>query len=257
VHLHALRRCNDTVYLGVYCDDIIVIFGDDDIGSVYDGFRTALHTRWKAEDEGELSDILNICAAHEGSSIKLSQPTYIDTMVERYLPDNKLKATKVQKTPYSLHFRDNVTTALAAPPAANLPPDPPLLVEYQSLVGSLLYCSTVTRPDIAYPVAMLCRCISRPTPTLLGEAHCILAYLHHTRDLGLCYTSDQRELHAFTDSDWATRRSTSGNAIQCGRAAPSSGHPRSRHWLLSPPARRRSWLPRKPPNRDILLPPAF
>jgi len=80
--------------------------------------------------------------------------------------------------------------------------------------GRVLYCSTVTRPDIAYPIAMLCRCMSRPTPALLGEAHCVLAYLHHTRDLGLCYKSGHRELHAFTDSDWATRRSTSGNTIQ-------------------------------------------
>ena len=212
-------RCvgNDTVYLGVYCDDIIAIFGDDDVGSVYDGFCMALHTRWKAADEGELSDILNSCVAHEGSSIKLSQPTYIDTMVDRYLPDDKLQATKgVQKTPYSLHFKDNVTAALAAPPAAHSPPDPALLAEYQSLVGALLYCSTVTRPDIAYPVAMLCRCMSRSTPALLGEAHCILAYLHHTRDLGLCYTSGHSELHTFTDSDWATRRSTStsGNTVQ-------------------------------------------
>jgi len=101
----------------------VAIFGDYDVGSVYDVFRTALHTRWKAEDEGELSDILNICVAHEGSSIKLSQPTYIDTMVDRYLPDDKLRVDKVQKTPYSLHFKDNITEALAAPPAAHSPPD--------------------------------------------------------------------------------------------------------------------------------------
>jgi len=211
-------RCvgNDTVYLGVYCDDIIAIFSDNDVGSVYDVFRTALHTRWKAEDEGELSDILNICVAHEGLSIKLSQPMYIDTMVDRYLPDDKLQATKEQKTPYSLHFKDNITAALAGPPAAHLPPDPALIAEYQSLVGALLYYSTVTWPDIAYPVAMLCRCISRPTPALLGlgEAQSILAYLHHTRDLGLCYTSGHSELETFTDSDWATRRSTSGNTVQ-------------------------------------------
>jgi len=80
----AASATTQCTWAGVYCDDIIAIFGDDDVGSVYDGFRTALHTRWKAEDEGELSDILNICVAHEGSSIKLSQPTYIDTMVDRY-----------------------------------------------------------------------------------------------------------------------------------------------------------------------------
>jgi len=56
--------------------------------------------------------------------------------------------------------------------------------------------------------------MSSPTPALLGEAHCVLAYLHHTRDLGLRYESGLRELHAFTDSDWATGRSTSGNTIQ-------------------------------------------
>jgi len=159
------------VYLGVYCDDIIAIFGDDDVGSIYDVFRTALYTHWKVEDEGELSDILNICVAQEGSSIKLSQPTYIDTMVDRYryLPDAKLQATEVRQTPYSLHFKDNVTAALAAPPAAHSPLDPSLLAEYQSLVGALLYCSMVTRPDIAYPVAMLCGCMSRPPDPRLTQ----------------------------------------------------------------------------------------
>jgi len=58
--------------------------------------------------------------------------------------------------------------------------------------------------------------MSRPTPALLGEAHCILAYLHHTLDLGICYMSghSHSELHTFTDLDWATRRSASGNTVQ-------------------------------------------
>ena len=34
-------------------------------------------------------------------------------------------------------------------------PRPDLLREYQSLVGALLYCSTNTRPDVAYAVGQL------------------------------------------------------------------------------------------------------
>ena len=95
--MHIFTRCvgNATVYPGVYCDDSITIFGDDDVGSVYDGFRMALHTRWKARGRGRAQQHSQraICVAHEGSSIKLSQPTYIDTMVDRYLlPDDKPQA---------------------------------------------------------------------------------------------------------------------------------------------------------------------
>eukprot|EP00965_Chrysotila_dentata_P080088 2642510-Pleurochrysis_carterae.AAC.1 len=45
------------------------------------------------------------------------------------------------------------------------PPD--LRSSYQSLVGALLYCSTQTRPDVAYAVGMLCRTMSCPMPVYL------------------------------------------------------------------------------------------
>eukprot|EP00965_Chrysotila_dentata_P040191 1334550-Pleurochrysis_carterae.AAC.1 len=45
-----------------------------------------------------------------------------------------------------------------------------LRTSYQSLVGALLYCSTQTRPDVAYAVGMLCRAMSCPTPELMSAA---------------------------------------------------------------------------------------
>ena len=54
--------------------------------------------------------------------------------------------------------------------------DPKLLKQYQSLVGALLYCSTQTRPDVAFSVAMLCRAMSRPTPELYSDAQRVLRY---------------------------------------------------------------------------------
>jgi len=66
--------------------------------------------------------------------------------------------------PGRTHSKARSITRADDPADSALRQDPSLLAEYRSLVGALLYCSTVTRPDIACPVAMLCRCMSRPTP---------------------------------------------------------------------------------------------
>ena len=56
--------------------------------------------------------------------------------------------------------------------------DPELATKYKRLVGALIYCATQTRPDVSYPVSMLCRAISRPTAALMDAALRVLAYLN-------------------------------------------------------------------------------
>ena len=90
---------------------------------------------------------------------------------------------------------------------------------YQSIVGALLYCATNTRPDVAYSVAMLCRAMARPTPALQRDAERVLSYLYHSRDLGLRYEACDKPLFGMSDSDWATRHSTSGAVFVLNRAA--------------------------------------
>ena len=88
--------------------------------------------------------------------------------------------------------------------------DPLLLRQYQSLVGALLYCSTNTRPDIAYAVNVLCRAMSRPTSELMDAAMRVLYYLHVHREIGLRYQADDKAIKGMSDSDWAVRHSVSG-----------------------------------------------
>eukprot|EP00965_Chrysotila_dentata_P176358 5823058-Pleurochrysis_carterae.AAC.1 len=58
---------------------------------------------------------------------------------------------------------------------------------------------------------MLCRVTSCPTPDTLGAAQRVLYYLSRHRSVGLRYArSDSLPLAGFSDSDWATRHSTSG-----------------------------------------------
>eukprot|EP00966_Prymnesium_polylepis_P323706 7379857-Prymnesium_polylepis.1 len=50
---------------------------------------------------------------------------------------------------------ENLPTLVADALAQPQPPPPQLLKKYQSIVGALMYCSTQTRPDVAFAVGML------------------------------------------------------------------------------------------------------
>ena len=88
---------------------------------------------------------------------------------------------------------------------------------YMEIVGSLMYLSGGTRPDMAWAVGNLCRHMSAPTTVHLVAAKHALRYLAGTRTLGLCYTGQpdqQPVIEAYADADFGgdldTRRSTTG-----------------------------------------------
>jgi hypothetical protein len=95
------------------------------------------------------------------------------------------------------------------------PVDPELRSRFQQVIGSLLYITLGTRPDVAYAVTALSRQAANPSAEHLDKALYICRYL-----LGTCYYSlvfdgsSQSGLIAYTDSDWAsdpnTRRSQTG-----------------------------------------------
>eukprot|EP00965_Chrysotila_dentata_P101649 3356051-Pleurochrysis_carterae.AAC.1 len=62
--------------------------------------------------------------------------------------------------------------------------------------------------------------MSCPTPDLLHAAQRVLTYLFHHRHIGLRYeVCPGAAVHGHSDSDWATRHSTSGWVFMHGRAA--------------------------------------
>jgi len=103
----------------------------------------------------------------------------------------------------------------------------------RNMVGSLLYLSCWSRPDIAFAVSELSRFISAPAQSHFEAAKHLLRYLKGTRDLGLRYSktssgppsSGLNILYGYVDSDWAgcpdTRRSTSGFVLMLNGATVS------------------------------------
>lgn len=97
---------------------------------------------------------------------------------------------------------------------------------YRKLMGSLLYLATVSRPDIAVAVGLLCRRVEKPTQYDWKAAKRVVRYLASSSDvrLRLSPCKDQR-LTYYVDADWAgdrtDRKSTSGYVFLYGGAVVS------------------------------------
>jgi len=86
---------------------------------------------------------------------------------------------------------------------------------YASVVGSLMYAQTCTRPDISFAVGMLGRYQSNLGLEHWKAAKKVLRYLQGIKNHMLTYRkSDHLEVKGYTDSDFAgcvdTRKSTFG-----------------------------------------------
>ncbi|CAI7874111.1 unnamed protein product [Closterium sp. NIES-54] len=77
---------------------------------------------------------------------------------------------------------------------------------YQSIVGSLMYASTTTQPQIAYAVSQLSKVVSCPKAFHLQAAKRVLRYLNGCVKSGIFYpahSKPQVELVGFSDADYA------------------------------------------------------
>ena len=87
---------------------------------------------------------------------------------------------------------------------------------YRSLVGSLNWLSTATRPDIATITNILSAYLHKSTPSHLAAVKHVIKYIKGTTDLGICFSTfkkenleafikfpiDQSKILPFTDANW-------------------------------------------------------
>ena len=221
------RRGDEVLVVGTYVDDLACCFSADGPGSLYAEFVEKLNERFEVEDEGDLTDLLavefcflksnGVDGAEGTGSIKLHQQTYVQKLVREFGSIASEPSHQGYRTPCDVSIDKAVADSLADPSER----DPADVKAFQRMVASFLYLSVNTRPDIAYAVGMLCRCMARPTPELFAAARRVLGYLEKTADLGLIYTKDSIPLHGMSDSDWAVKHSTTGWVFMFNGAAVS------------------------------------
>ena len=129
----------------------------------------------------------------------------------------KLKAKQDSVAKYGLE--EGKTRIIPISPTTKLTSDGELLDEtaypYKQLVGSLLYLSVTSRPDIAYTVGVLARYMSKPTMQHWQAAKGLLRYLAGTANYNITFgASEDASFKGYCDADYAgdidSRRSTTG-----------------------------------------------
>lgn len=90
---------------------------------------------------------------------------------------------------------------------------------YRELVGSLIYLSIISRPDIAYSVGMVSRFLDKCNEMHWCAAKCVPLYSKGTRSLGRLFCNNRASdgLASYSDADYAgdivTHCSTTGYVL--------------------------------------------
>ena len=201
----SLYTCSDNetaCYLLVYVDDILI--AAKDITTVTDVKKKLLAT-FDGRDLGEATTYLgmNILRGRGSQTIKISQHRMITDLTAKF------------------GMEDSNTRTIPLSPAIKLTKDEGDQLDkttypYSQLVGSLMYLSICTRPDISYAVGSLARYMANPTTVHWQAAKGVLRYLAGTSDYGITFGAGAADLNllGYCDADYAgdidTRRSTTG-----------------------------------------------
>ena len=194
------------LYCCVYVDDILITRKPHLVQQCIE----KLQERFKCTDSGETSLLLGMQIEKTPEHIKLYQERYITEILERF----GMKNCNPIKTPIE------ADTPLQKATDNDQLCDQKL---YQSIIGSLMYAATATRPDIAHATHFLGQFSAKPTKTHLIVAKRVLRYLKGTPTLGITYkyNSDDIPLRVYSDSSFASnltdRHSYTGLIIQTFR----------------------------------------
>ena len=181
---------NQKFIVAIYVDDII-LGGENE--KIVKCMKVALSNKFDIEDMGMLHHFLGVKIIQklECGEIWIGQQTYAQDLLVRF----KMDSCRPVDTPFDAGSKlkkteDGEITCDRA--------------KYQSAVGSLLYLSTKTRPDIAYAVGVVSRFCSNPSNSHWVAVKRILRYLQGTVNVGLLYSARcESTVTGYSDADWA------------------------------------------------------
>lgn len=185
------------IIIALYVDDFFVYFNDK---SECDTLISVLSSKFNIKNLGQVQQCLGMRVKIDKrlNTITLDQEQYVEQLLENF----NMKNCKVASTPMECKLDIEKTESCDT----NLP--------YQQLIGSLMYLSVLTRPDISFSVNYLSQFNRCHTEVHWNYAKRLLRYLKKTKNYCLKYVKDKNDLVGYVDADWANckidRRSYTG-----------------------------------------------
>jgi transposase InsO family protein len=186
------RDANSLIVMAVHVDDCTIAARP---AEVVIELKEKLGTRVEVTDLGELHWLLGIEIARDrdARTIRLTQRQYIDDIIRRYGCHNE--------RPLSLPMGTNMR--LSSDQSPKTPEDIAAMrnIPYRQAIGSLMYASLATRPDITFAVTRLSKFLQNPGPAHWEAARNIFRYLKGTHTHWLVFGEHEEILAGWVDAD--------------------------------------------------------
>ncbi len=173
--------------IGLYVDDMIYFSTDD---AVERRFEAILASNFKISFMGVVNWFLGthftwLDLADRNISVHLSQVAFAQNLVERY------RQQHININPRATPYRSGLPIDSLDAYSGDTE-DPSFLrlkAQFQSLVGSLNWLATNTRPDLAPVTSFLAAYNHHPTQQQMDAALYVVKYLRHTTEYGIAFHS--------------------------------------------------------------------
>lgn len=189
----------DNLYILIYVDDLLIM--GNNLKSLEE-VKEFLKLNFRMKDMGSNNlKYLGISIYKQNYCLYIHQKKYLENILEKYRMEN----CNPIETPMDENFKIEKHCKI----------DLTLERQCRSLIGSLMYATIGSRPDLSHSVYYLSRFQSTPCPELWIALKRILRYIKGSLDLKLKYSKGNSNtvLVGYADADWARdndRKSTSG-----------------------------------------------
>lgn len=177
------------IIIALYVDDFFVFYSNHQEAKT---LKIELKKHFHIKDLGPISNILGIKVARNRSrgELKISQEQYIKKVLDRFEMSN----CGTVNSPLEQNQKFSVAGEFVDVP-------------YQQLIGSIMYLSVCTRPDISFSVSFLSQFNNTHTKEHWVGAKRVLKYLKGTKDMGIIFKKSNNPVTGFVDADWANNES--------------------------------------------------